>query len=304
MNIADLVLPGEVKDLATDRSELGKAAGGLVELLGSHVLAIIAYGSWVYGTQKHDSMMDFLVVVDSPGQFYAENKWLTRTPAMPFTRSTLAQTAINLLGPNFYHIDGIDGGKVKIGVISQGQFENANSWLGNYVGFRLTKPLSGYPVQASQLPQDKLEKVIAEARLKTLQRTLGIMPWSFSLDEFAVRYVGISYEADLRPEDPRKVRTTYEASKEQLDRMSQVFLDEQVKLSKFERDSVQAADDIAASVDYVKNAPPRAITFKRAVQKAYLLGCKPVFALHSLRSAFTAAHPMDYARRKIRMSRG
>ncbi len=268
MNIADLVSAGEVRVL-TDSTELGKSAKDLVERLssGSHVLAIIAYGSWVYGTQKPDSMKDFLVVVDNPAQFYAENEWLTKTPTVPFARSTFAQAAINLLGPNFYHIDGIDGGKVKIGVMSQRQFENANSWLGNYVGFRLTKPLLVYFVQASQLPQDKLESVIAEARLKTLQRTLGIMPMSFTLDEFAVRYVEMSYEADVRPEDPRKVNTTYETNKEQLDRMSQVFLDEQVK---FERVSLREADGIAASVNYVKKAPLPAIIFERAVQKAYL----------------------------------
>ena len=276
LKLEELVAAEELRHF--DGSELGKAAKALSERLGEHVLAIIGYGSRVYGTHKPDSMMDFLVVVDEHSEFYRDNQWLVETPLVPIVRSAWAQTFINLSGPNFYHV----GKDIKVGVMSKRQFQQAPDTPGRYISYRLTKPLAIYVLPGSQLPPGELTGVIAAARLDTLQRTLRIMPKQFTLEGFALGYVGTSYKADIRPEDPTKIQTTYEANKGQLDRMCATFLKEQPQLHGHYVNKTLWHEHVAERLNLT-------------------VVSKPAFLFRTFLGIFTAADPFGYALRKVNL---
>lgn len=263
-------------------SELAKTAKDLHNRLGDHVSLIIGYGSWVYGTQKPDSMKDFIVVVDDPRQFYNENEWVVQTPYVKPARSVEVQTFLNRLSPNFYHLD---GGKIKIGVISKAQFTSETYSFSKYIGFRLTKPLAVFQIPGSGLSQDDSIDVISDLREENLFRVISLLPRNFTFEDFALKYVGVSYEADVRFEDPSKIRSTYEANKSKFDKMFAFFLKD-----------VPTYD----GTNYTNNAS--AIDFYR--EKVSMALRKPLFLAQNFLNFFTAADPIGYTMRKMRLGTG
>lgn len=267
-----------------DNSELAKAAKDIRISLGSHVSLVIGYGSWVYGTQKPDSMKDFLVIVDDLGEFYKENDWLAKTPGFKPVRFVRIQTLLNRVSPNFYHLY---RGKVKIGVVSQTQFMNEPDSFSKYIGFRLTKPLAIFQIPGSTLSQDDVVSVISDLREDNLRRTLYLLPEKFTLEDFALKYLGLSYEADVRFEDPTKIRTTYEANKSMLDEMFKEFLS-----------NMEYYGNISVQGSVYSNHVPASDHYR---ERASMILRKPLFLAQNFLNFFTAADPIGYTMRKVRL---
>lgn len=284
MGLESIILSNEFRRLDDD-SELGETARTLFFRLGRHVKALIAYGSWVYGTNKPDSMRDFLVLVDEPGEFYRENQWVINTVRFSL-RTAWAQAMVNSLGPNFYFLD---KGKVKIGVIPEQQLEESADSIGNYLGFRLTKPLIVFEVPGGEAYMSNIKQAIGLARIMNLHRTLRLMPAVFTLDCFALKYAGVSYQADVRFEDPRKIATTYKANKEQIDAMCLGYL---------QNEEAYGTVSIVGGIFTNSTGPA-----SRAREWAYLtFVCKPIFLAQTFRNALTAEDPLGYAARKLIIS--
>ena len=272
-SIDSLVDSSEFRSFYED-TPLGRAAYELNEKLkGANF--IIGYGSWVYGTEKKDSMKDFIVVVGDTAEFYSKNEDLVKTPFVPFVRNASAQNFINKLGPNYYHL----GHETKIGVVSMEQFITGGT--ANYVGFRLTKPLAIYSNRDPNIARFAVNR----AREETLERALSLMPEEFTLQDFALQYLGVSYKADIRPEDPRKVQSTYDATREQTNKICSTFLNtnviEEQGLYLNPNSSSQRFDELLTlSID------------------------KGAFGFQSLCNFFTAADPIGYFLRKVRVAKG
>jgi len=203
----------------TDRSDpVAAAAEYLLERFGRHIVALMAYGSRVFGRPRRDSAYDFWVVVDDIEAFHRDNADFYRTELnVPSTPDE--QIALNRAGPNFYAIEQ-DGFSIKAAVIGLAEFCDLCRGAWWTVKGRMQKPTRVF----RSCPQ--VEDAVGDARAEGLECALSLVPREFTLGQFLRELCGLSYRAEIRPEHKAaKIQSILDAAAAELEEVYAPLLD-------------------------------------------------------------------------------
>jgi hypothetical protein len=184
----------------------------LLARYGGHVAALIAYGSRVFGQARLGSAFDFWLIVRDAEAFHRANAEFYRTRLnVPSTPEE--QIRLNRAGPLFYALKE-DGAEVKLAVLDErslAEFCVHDWWT---VKGRMQKPLR----MIRSTPA--VDQAILSARREALACALNLAPREFTVGELLREVVGLSYRAEVRPENKSaKVRSILEASLAELERI-------------------------------------------------------------------------------------
>jgi len=200
--------------MADERSAvtIDAVAAMLLARYGEHVAALIAYGSRVYGEARIGSAFDFWLIVRDAEAFHRANAEFYRTQLnIPSTAEE--QVRLNRTGPLFYALKE-EGYEVKLGVLDERSFADlcVHDWW--TVKGRMQKPVRLF--RSTPL----VEQAILAARRQALAAALNIVPQEFTLDDLLREIVGLSYRAEVRPENKAaKIRSIIEAGRAELERI-------------------------------------------------------------------------------------
>ena len=186
------------------------AADYLLDRFGRHIVALMAYGSRVFGRPRRDSAYDFWVVVDDVEAFHRDNADFYRTELnVPSTPDE--QIALNRAGPNFYAIEE-DGFSIKAAVIGVKEFCDLCRGAWWTVKGRMQKPMCVFRTCPP------VEQAVGDARAEGLECALSLVPREFTLDRFLRELCGLSYRAEIRPEHKAsKVQSILDAAAAELE---------------------------------------------------------------------------------------
>ncbi len=212
------------------------AAHCLLERFSTHVVALMAYGSRVYGRPRRGSAHDFWLIVDDPAAFHQGNAAFYRTHLnIPSTPDE--QIRRNLDGPNFYSLSE-SGMEIKFGVLGEESFCRLcrDAWW--TVKGRMQKPLRFIKSSPG------VKQAVRAARQEGLHHALNMAPRDFGFNELMRELVALSYRAELRPEHMKaKVQSILDSGGEALDRIYRPMLDAQPNVEKRGETYVDLRDD-------------------------------------------------------------
>lgn len=181
------------------------------------IAAVIAYGSRVHGKPTSDSHYDCWLVVRDYKEFYSSNmkdrRNLFATLFNPFDEAR-AHTFLNRINPNFYQ-ERLDGVKVKYGVVSVDDFLRlCKPDARMYVKGRMQKPVR--VIYCERGVRGLIDFAVRMARKDAVRKAAALLDDGFSLDELIKKVIGMSYMADIRPENPNKIDDIFETGADEL----------------------------------------------------------------------------------------
>ena len=189
--VAHLAPPAVAMD-----SGAGPHAQYLLDTFGEHLVGLIQYGSTVFGETRTGSVHDFWLVVMDAARFHT-------SPAMRAVHranhddSIHEHIALNAWGPNFYAIEH-RGLRMKVAVIALDTFVRLCQAPIYVVKGRMQKPLRILRTCPA------IEAGILAARRDGVAEAINLLPREFTFEEFLHTVVGLSYQAEIRPEFKRK----------------------------------------------------------------------------------------------------
>jgi hypothetical protein len=184
----------------------------LLARYGEHVAALIAYGSRVFGQARIGSAFDFWLIVRDAGAFHRANAEFYRT-CLNVPSTPEEQIRLNRAGPLFYALKE-DGAEVKLAVLDERSLAEfcVHEWW--TVKGRMQKPLR----MIRSTPA--VDQAILSARREALACALNLTPREFTMEELLREIVGLSYRAEVRPENKSaKVRSILDAGRAELERI-------------------------------------------------------------------------------------
>jgi len=168
------------------------------------IAAVIFYGSCLFQeTRTATSVHDFYVLTDEPLRFYPK----------------LWQAALNLgLPPNVYYTAFQDRGeelRCKYCVMSLAQFEHETSSAAHDVHHlgRFSKQFALVHAR-DEATRGAVERGALRAMLSLVAHSLALLPAEFSLDEFLLQQLSLSYLGEQRVAEPDKVLKLFRAARE------------------------------------------------------------------------------------------
>jgi hypothetical protein len=203
-------LPGDVT--ACVRT-LARAAGG--QLVG-----VIFFGSRLLHTSPDaHSAADLFVVVEDYDSFYSR----LRESGLVRGRAWWLAMLNRWLAPNVLSVDPGDGSgpACKCFVIDRASFSRAMSVRArdHFCRGRLAQIVM--PVHARDAEDRKeIDALLRTARRESLIWVPDLLPPRFTVEDYCLAMLRASFEAEIRPESPDRVREVFEAQRE---RMSEAF---------------------------------------------------------------------------------
>jgi hypothetical protein len=203
-----------VQFMADERSgdAIDAVAQKLLARYGEHVAALIAYGSRVFGQARLGSAFDFWLIVRDAEAFHRANAEFYRT-SLNVPSTPEEQIRLNRAGPLFYALKE-DAVEVKLAVLDErslAEFCVHDWWT---VKGRMQKPLR----MIRSTPA--VDEAILSARREALACALNLVPREFAMSELLRELVGLSYRAEVRPENKSaKVRSILDAGRAELERI-------------------------------------------------------------------------------------
>jgi len=203
MTALDDAIAGEV---AAPAPEAVAALGESVrQRFGTHVLAVLFYGSCRRAHDDQGGIVDLYVLVDRYRAAY---------------RSALPAIANALLAPNVYYLEVPFAGRIaraKYAVISLDHFERGvERWFHPYLWARFAQPC-GILYAADEPVRRRIVAALGAAVAHFAARTLPQLPAEFDSRTLWTHGLLLSYAAELRSERPEKIATHYTGAAAELD---------------------------------------------------------------------------------------
>lgn len=171
------------------------------ELVGPNVLAIIVYGSALSKvTKSSTSVPDFFVIVDRYASFYSLKFHAFLNSFLP---------------PNIYHFSMPHHKETnKYCVVSISRLQQEVRFPADmYLVGRFSKKMG-----IAWKKEETFSRVLAEIQQQAVRtvarKTLVLMPQQFSLEEFILKALSLSYLGDVRVEASDKIQRLYQADRE------------------------------------------------------------------------------------------
>jgi hypothetical protein len=191
----------------------------LIRRYDAHLAALMAYGSRAYGTARTGSAYDFWLIVRDPEAFHRSNAEFYRTQ-LNVASTAEEQIELNRTGPIFYSLF-LDGAEIKLAVMGEQQFTEFCRMDWWTVKGRMQKPLLAF--RSSPI----VDEAILAARREALACAISLLPPGFSVDQLLHEIAGLSYRAEVRPENKTaKIHSIVEAGRAELERIYQPLLAE------------------------------------------------------------------------------
>jgi hypothetical protein len=168
------------------------------------ISSILFYGSCLFSsTQRQSSFPDFYVLVSSLGRYH---------------RSPWHATLNRILPPNVYYGDFSSGAqslRCKYCVMSLDQFERETSHRAHDIHHlgRFSKQFCMAYSRDAATAQAIVDSAL-RAMLILVPHSLALLPERFSLEEFVLMQLGLSYLGERRVVEPTKVNSLLDASRD------------------------------------------------------------------------------------------
>ncbi len=186
----------------------------LREACGSNLSAVIFFGSQLVGTSPSaESAADLIVVVRDYMLFYR-----ALGERLPAARHLGIITALNrVLPPNIINLS--DPGGMRAGakcfIVDERDFRHAMSRAARDYFFRGRLSQRVEIVHARNArTREQVEEYLAMARRLTLDWVPLYLDGPFTVEEYCLKMLEVSYAGEIRPESPERVREVYEAQRE------------------------------------------------------------------------------------------
>jgi hypothetical protein len=187
----------------------------LRERFGSHAQAIIFYGSCRRSHDVAGGIVDLYVLVDGYRAAYG-----TLLPAL----------ANRILAPNVYYLETSFADRIvraKYAVVSLDQFERGTArWFHPYLWGRFAQPC-GLLYARDEISRRRVVRAIGAAVATFVARTLPRLPAEFDAETLWTRGLLLTYAAELRSEQPPRIRALYADSAAELEALTRAVALEQ-----------------------------------------------------------------------------
>jgi hypothetical protein len=214
----------------------------LRQRFGAHALAILFYGSCRRARDDADGIVDLYVLVDGYREAYGR-----RLPAL----------ANRLLAPNVYYLETPLPGRTaraKYAVVSLDHFEQGTArWFHPYLWGRFAQPC-GLLYAADETVRGRVVRAIGAAVATFATRTLPRLPNTFDSETLWTQGLLLSYAAELRAEQPERIRARYAEAATEFDALTRAVasrLGWQCDASGRYRNPSTAGERLASSGDWV-----------------------------------------------------
>lgn len=175
---------------------------------GSHLLAMLFYGSCRRAHDDTGGIVDLYLLVDAP---------------RAVGKSMLTVFANRILPPNVYYLEIPFAGRTvcaKYSVLTLAQFERGTAhWFHSCLWGRFAQPC-GLLYAADAATKQRVTQAIARAVTTFTQRTLPRLPAEFDAEILWTRGLLLSYAAELRSEHPDEIRALYTKSANDFDALT------------------------------------------------------------------------------------
>jgi hypothetical protein len=262
--------------------------------LGAELKGVIFFGSRYLGTSPNlTSACDLFVLVESYPKFYRQRLLGVKWAFGPRLLSSLNR----ILPPNILSLFEEDGAGAKLFVISGRDFERATSRRSpdHFVKGRLTQDV----LVIDARDEDSRREIQAQldgARASSLDWVPHFLPGAgskpFTIEDYCIRMLQISYAHEIRPEPQSRVREVYSAQSHFFETVYGAILTGAVARGTLVR------RDSAYSV-----AKPAGMV-RRMRSKAYFRTSKLRATLRWLKYTMTFADWLDYLIRKVERRTG
>lgn len=258
-----------------------------VELLAAElahrgrVLAVVFYGSGLWGPAGVDTVYDFYVLVE---------RFRDWSPGL------LLRCAGSVLPPNVYYLEMKSGDvtlRAKCAVMRQSQFEAAarGKSFTPHIWARFSQPCRLLQIK-QQAVRDALIRAIAEAVIEFHRQTL-LLTGAIPVVEFWIAGLRSTYASEIRSEKPGRATRLVDANR--------VAFAERTRLAlpRCEMEAWLTPDGLVQSrlSEGRKRRFQRVLAVKRPFQKAVIVG-------RLVKAAFTFQGGLDYARWKVERHSG
>lgn len=181
--------------------------------LGPELLGVVFFGSRYLGTSPNvTSACDLFVIVESYPKFYR-----MRMPGVKWAFGPRLLSSLNrVLPPNILSLFEEDGAGAKFFVISARDFDRATSRRSpdHFVKGRLTQDVLVVDARDDSARRD-IHAQLDCARESSLDWVPHFLPQAggkaFSVEDYCIRMLQISYAHEIRPEPQSRVREVYAA---------------------------------------------------------------------------------------------
>ena len=195
------------------------AVAALGEILrrrfGRHALAVLFYGSCRRANDDTGGIVDLYVLVDDYHAAHGD---------------FLSALANRLLAPNVYYLETPFAGRVaraKYAVVSMDQFERGTTrWFHPYLWGRFAQPC-GLLFSVDEQVRRRVVRALAGAVATFAARTLPLLPAEFDAEAFWTRGLLLTYSAELRSEQPDRVRAIYAEAALELQALTRALANKQ-----------------------------------------------------------------------------
>ena len=244
------------------------------------IVGLIHYGSTAFGRPRTGSMRDFWVIVRDLRAFHRR----FAPPHDPGGRcaSAAERVQLNRDWPCFFAVEE-ESLRLKVAVISEEAFCRLCQAGTFYVKGRMQKPIR--VLRATEA----VRRAIADARQDGVQWALDLLPPRFTVEEFLLVLLGLSYRTEIRPElTGRKVRSILESGRKELDRIYRPLLERHPGVAK-------------SDGRYLDRRPPgvRRRARRRALRELRRMKWSREALRHVYRNHLTHPRPVRYVLRKI-----
>lgn len=171
---------------------------------GQEICSILFYGSCLFSTtQRQSSFPDFYILVSNLGRYH---------------RSPWHATLNRILPPNVYYGDfssGVESLRCKYCVMTVDQFARETSHRAHDIHHlgRFSKQFCMAYSRDAATAHTIVDSAI-QAMLVLVPHSLARLPERFSLEEFVLTQLGLSYLGERRVVEPTKVNSLLDASKD------------------------------------------------------------------------------------------
>lgn len=257
--------------------DAGAAADALRAHFGSSVDAVLFYGSGLREGHGDDKILDFYVIVRRYRETY---------PGL------LAALGNAMLPPNVFYFEATADDRVvrsKVAVYSLADFAEAASrrHFDSYVWARFAQPSALVYARNDDVAQ-AVEDAVARAAVTILEKTVPLLPGSFTSAELWTRAFTETYSVELRSERPGKGAEIYAANAGYYDGLAKAALP-------FVKWNVTIADGSTFSIPTKPGRRIRAVIAWR-LRRLY---CSTLHILRLMKAVFTFAGGIDYLAWKI-----
>ncbi len=192
------------------------ALGNLLrERFGSHVQALLFYGSCRRAHDDAGGIVDLYVLVDDYRAAYG---------------ALLPALANRMLAPNVYYLEASFAGRTvraKYAVVSLDQFERGTArWFHPYLWGRFAQPC-GLLYAADEIVRQRVVRALGAAVATFAAQTLPRLPEEFDTAAFWTNGLLLTYAAELRSERPSKIRALHADATAELDALVRALVRQQ-----------------------------------------------------------------------------